>query len=76
MTTRVTGVRGRIHGFGPRLEHAPADVVREADRDGGTGRGEEPAEAEEPGEAEGRRPWGRAAGGGVFGAAAGVTGVS
>lgn len=27
MTTRVINVRGRIHEFGPRLEHAPADVV-------------------------------------------------
>ncbi|MEU5535941.1 DUF4326 domain-containing protein [Streptomyces sp. NPDC020362] len=27
MTTRVISVRGRIHEFGPRLEHAPADVV-------------------------------------------------
>ncbi|MGW5652062.1 DUF4326 domain-containing protein [Streptomyces humi] len=27
MSTRVMSVRGRIHEFGPRLEHAPADVV-------------------------------------------------
>ncbi|MEU8712633.1 DUF4326 domain-containing protein [Streptomyces sp. NPDC048663] len=27
MPTRVINVRGRIHEFGPRLEHAPADLV-------------------------------------------------
>ncbi|MFG2790245.1 DUF4326 domain-containing protein [Streptomyces sp. NPDC048419] len=27
MTTRVTNVRGRIHEWGPRLEHAPAGIV-------------------------------------------------
>lgn len=27
MHTRVVNVRGRIHEYGPRLEHAPADLV-------------------------------------------------
>ncbi|MBV2357240.1 DUF4326 domain-containing protein [Streptomyces sp. J2-1] len=27
MTTRVINLRGRLHEFGPRLEHAPQDVV-------------------------------------------------
>ncbi|MFF8908915.1 hypothetical protein [Streptomyces olivaceoviridis] len=27
MTSRVIGVRGRIHAFGPRPEHAPAGAV-------------------------------------------------
>ncbi|KOU63387.1 T4 NrdA.1-like protein [Streptomyces sp. MMG1533] len=27
MATRVINVRGRIHEYGPRLEHAPEDVV-------------------------------------------------
>ncbi|WP_189817285.1 hypothetical protein [Streptomyces olivaceoviridis] len=27
MTSRVIGVRGRIHTFGPRPEHAPAGAV-------------------------------------------------
>jgi hypothetical protein len=27
VTTRVTNVRGRIHEWGPRLEHAPAEIV-------------------------------------------------
>ncbi len=28
MRTRVVDVRGRLHEYGPRLEHAPADLVR------------------------------------------------
>ncbi|MEV3912799.1 DUF4326 domain-containing protein [Streptomyces canus] len=27
MRTRVVNVRGRIHEYGPRLEHAPADLA-------------------------------------------------
>jgi hypothetical protein len=27
MATRVINARGRIHAYGPRLEHAPEDVV-------------------------------------------------
>ncbi|GAQ52739.1 DUF4326 domain-containing protein [Streptomyces acidiscabies] len=27
MPTRVVNLRGRIHEYGPRLEHAPADVT-------------------------------------------------
>ena len=27
MHTRVVNVRGRIHEYGPRLEHAPGDLV-------------------------------------------------
>ncbi|MEU0408509.1 DUF4326 domain-containing protein [Streptomyces griseorubiginosus] len=27
MHTRVVNVRGRLHAYGPRLEHAPADLV-------------------------------------------------
>ncbi|MDQ1072358.1 DUF4326 domain-containing protein [Streptomyces canus] len=28
MHTRMVNVRGRIHEYGPRLEHAPADLVQ------------------------------------------------
>ncbi|MGW4564166.1 hypothetical protein ACWEN3_17705 [Streptomyces sp. NPDC004561] len=52
MSRRVIDVRGRIHEFGPRLEHAPEDVVHVGRRRtmGGWGL--------LPDRAEGRRPAG------------------